>query len=375
VSERRYAVVAGGGTAGHILPALAVARALAARGHERATIEMVGSRRGQEAALLGDEGFPLTLLEGRGIARSLSPRALLDNARAVLGLLYASAKAIASMRCWRPAVVVAVGGYASFPAAVAAVVLRRPLVLVNVDAVPGAVNSLFGRAAAASAVAFEGTDLPRAVVTGTPVRDEILATERDAESSAAARRTLGVPAGRSLVAVVGGSLGARRINAAAAGLATRWAGRADLALFHVTGRRDYEQFAGAPTPRGEGLWHEMVPYEERMALLYAAADVMVCRAGAMTVAELTEVGVPSVLVPLPGAPRDHQRANAMALVRSGAAILVPDEDCDAERLDATLGALLADAGALGSMETAARKLGRPDAAERVADVVERHARS
>jgi UDP-N-acetylglucosamine--N-acetylmuramyl-(pentapeptide) pyrophosphoryl-undecaprenol N-acetylglucosamine transferase len=143
----------------------------------------------------------------------------------------------------------------------------------------------------------------------------------------------------------------------------------------VTGRRDYEQFAGAPTPRGEGLWHEMVPYEERMALLYAAADVMVCRAGAMTVAELTEVGVPSVLVPLPGAPRDHQRANAMALVRSGAAILVPDEDCDAERLDATLGALLADAGALGSMETAARKLGRPDAAERVADVVERHARS
>ena len=145
MTARRFAVVAGGGTAGHVLPALAVARALAGRGHDRSTIEMVGSRRGQEAALLAGEGFPVTVLPGRGLVRRPGWSELVANVGAVLGVAWAVVRATSAMARWRPAVVVSVGGYASFPAGVAAVVLRVPLVLVNTDAVPGLVHRLLAR--------------------------------------------------------------------------------------------------------------------------------------------------------------------------------------------------------------------------------------
>jgi undecaprenyldiphospho-muramoylpentapeptide beta-N-acetylglucosaminyltransferase len=357
-----------------VLVALAVARALVARGHDTKAIEMMGSRRGQEAALLATEGFPLTLLPGRGIARRLSPGALVDNAGAAAGLLWASASAVARMARRRPKVVVSVGGYASFPAAVAAVVLRIPLVLVNVDAVPGLVHRVLGRFAAAAAVAFPGTPLPRAVVTGAPVRDELASLERSAQRAAAARTALGLPAGRGCVGVFGGSLGAGSVNRAAVDLATRWAGRTDRALYHVTGRRDWASMSGLGHDGGAGLAWRLVPFEPRMDLLYQAADVVVCRAGAITVAELAVAGVPAVLVPLPGAPGDHQTANAAALVAAGAGVLVADADCDGERLAAVLDDLLEDPDRLGAMAAAARSVGRPDAAAAVAEVVDAHAR-
>ena len=385
---RRYAVVAGGGTGGHVLLALAVARALAERGHGRESIELVGSVRGQEADLLAGEGFPLTLLPGRGIARRLDLGTLAANAGAVVGLARATARAILLVARTRPRVVVSVGGYASFPADLAAVVLRVPLVLVNIDAVPGLVHRLLGRFAAASAVSFPGTPLPRATVTGTAVREDVVAVDRSPASAERARKELGVPLERRTVGVVGGSLGARRLNEAATGLAAAWADRADLALYHVTGRRDWAALAArAPqAPDGDwavggavgeavgGLWYRAVPFCDRMPLLYEAVDVLVCRAGAVTVAELTVAGVPAVLVPLPGAPGDHQTANARALVDAGAAVLLPDDRCDASTLAAELGPLLADPARLRGMGEAARGLGRPDAARRVAEVVDGCAR-
>ena len=392
MTGRRFAVVAGGGTAGHVLPALAVARALAGRGHDRSTIEMVGSRRGQEATLLAGEGFPVTVLPGRGLVRKIGWSELVANLGALAGLGWAVVRATSAMARWRPAVVVSVGGYASFPAGVAAVLLRVPLVLVNTDAVPGLVHRLLARFAAASAVAFPGTPLPRAVVTGTPVRDEVAALDRSPAGRDRARTALGLPGSRRTVAAFGGSLGARSINRAVSGLAAAWTTRADTTIYHVTGRRDWAELSGrtevdsgpaadgpiaagpvddGPVDNGPaaGLCLRLVPYEDRMPLLYAAADVVVCRAGAMTVAELAVAGVPAVLVPLPGAPGDHQTANARALVDAGAAVLVADRDCDAERLDAELSRLLADPERLAAMAGSARELGRPDAAERVADVV------
>jgi UDP-N-acetylglucosamine--N-acetylmuramyl-(pentapeptide) pyrophosphoryl-undecaprenol N-acetylglucosamine transferase len=379
VRERRGIVIAGGGTGGHVVPSLQIARALVARGHPARSVELFGSRRGQEAALWPTLEFPFTLLSGRGIRRSVRPGALVDNTGAVLGLLWATATAILSFLARRPRVTVVVGGYASFPAGIASLLTRVPMVLVNTDAVPGAVNALLGRFAAANAVAFPGTELPRAVVTGTPVRPELGALDRSPAGRRQAREMLGLPGERQTLAAVGGSLGARRINTAVADLAARWSDRRDLSVYHVAGRRDYAQFAvgeaGEAGPDGpDRLEYQVVPFEDRMPVLYRAADLFVCRAGAMTVAELLVCGVPAILVPLPGAPRDHQTRNAEALVAAGAAILVPDAECDAARLETELDALFADADRLAAMSEAARRLGHPDAAATVAELVDAHAR-
>jgi UDP-N-acetylglucosamine--N-acetylmuramyl-(pentapeptide) pyrophosphoryl-undecaprenol N-acetylglucosamine transferase len=385
VSHPRFAVVAAGGTGGHVLPALAIGRALAARGHDRSTIEFFGSRRGQEAALLAGEGFPYTLLPGRGILRRLDPRALVANLVAVSGLGWAALWTLASMARRRPKIAIAVGGYASVPAGLAAAVLRVPLVVVNVDAVPGRANRLLGRFAAQCAVGFPGTPLPRAVVTGTPVRDDLLAVTRDPASVVAARASLGTAPRKPTVGVFGGSLGARRINEATLDLGERWSRRDDRCIYHVTGRRDWAEIrarVGKDADEGgerielgdaQGPSRILVPFQADMACLYQAVDVMVCRAGAITVAELTVTGVPSVLVPLPGAPGDHQTANASALVDAGAAVLLPDPACTVDRLIAILDELLDDGDRLAAMAEAARKLGRRDAAARVAEIADRHA--
>jgi len=310
----------------------------------------------------------------------MSPGAVWANVGAVLGLLWATLRSLASFLRRRPRVVIVVGGYASFPAGLAAVLARAPLVLVNTDAVPGAVNALLGRFAAVNAVAFPGTELPRAQVTGTPVRPELGSLDRSVEGQRLARDALGLPLERFTLAVFGGSLGARRINSAVADLAVRWSGRPDISIYHVAGRRDFARFSPGATPEGDvpgaasGLQYRVVPFEERMPDLYRAADLCVCRAGAMTVAELLVAGVPAILVPLPGAPRDHQTRNAEALVAAGAAIVLPDVECTAERLEAEVGALLCDRDRLASMGAAARALGHPDAAARVAELVETYAR-
>ena len=377
---RRYALVAGGGTAGHLQPALAIAEALVARGHDRSTIEFLGSARGQDAATLEGRGFPVTLLPGRGIVRSLAPRDVARNVRSAYELIVAAVRAVGVVGRARPRVVVAVGGYASLAGAVGALVHRVPLVLVNVDAVPGAANRLFGRFARASAVGWEGNPLPRAVVTGTPVRPEIAAADRTPAGRTAAGIALGLPGDRSVVAVFGGSLGARRINGAIDGAAARWAARDDLAIYHIVGRRDWGAYCSDPSRErveadgSVGLDLVRVAYEQRMAAVYAAADVVVCRAGAMTVAELAAAGVPSVLVPLPGAPGDHQTANARVLERVGAAVLLPDRDCTAAALVGIVDGLLADPERLDAMGRAASSVGRPDAADAGARVVEANAR-
>jgi len=310
----------------------------------------------------------------------MSPGALWANAGAVLGLVWATLSSLVSFAVRRPRVVVVVGGYASFPAGLAALVLRVPTVLVNTDAVPGAVNALLGRFAVVNAVAFPGTDLPRTRVTGTPVRPELSSLNRTEKGQSEARVMLGLPADRRALAAFGGSLGARRINAAVADLAGRWSGRKDLSLYHVAGRRDYAQFAlpelgeGDPRSVEAGLHYQVVPFEERMPEVYRSVDICVCRAGAMTVAELLVAGVPAILVPLPGAPRDHQTRNAEALVAAGAAIMIPDAECTAERLEVELGALLFDPERLTAMSAAARALGHPDAAASVAELVDAHAR-
>jgi UDP-N-acetylglucosamine:LPS N-acetylglucosamine transferase len=266
-----------------------------------------------------------------------------------------------------------------------AVVCRVPIVVAEQNAVPGAANRLIARFAKASAVSFPNTALPRAVVTGNPVRREVRALAVRGQR-AGARQALAIGDERVLVVAFGGSLGARRINDAIVALAESWSGRGDVAIRHVIGERDWATYASRVAAldaelvlrrRAEepALQYDAIRYEHDMPTVYAAADLIFCRAGASTVAELAVAGVPSVLVPLPHAPGDHQTANARALVDAGGAFLVTDTDATPEHVRATLEALVRDAALRDRMVSATRSLARPDAAERVADLVEQHARS
>lgn len=364
-----FCIIAGGGTGGHVIPAVAVGRALVSRGHDPTSIHFVASTQPIDARLITEAGFDeITCLPGRGIQR----RVTLANVRAALGLVRALFQAIGLVRRCRPRVVLAVGGYASVACALAAVVWRVPLVVAEQNARAGLANRLTGRFARACAVSFPGTDLPRAVVTGNPVRPELLvAADRD---RAEARRDLGLPADRRVLGVFSGSLGSRRINEATRGAVEVWADRRDLAVRHVVGRRDWVSYReSSPDPPPGGLVYQTLEYENQMDLLLSSADLVVCRAGG-TVAELAILGVPAVLVPLPIAPRDHQWANGEHLVSARAAVMVRDDEFDSARMVAEVDGLLADQHRLDAMAEAAAVLARPHAADEVAALMEVHAR-
>jgi undecaprenyldiphospho-muramoylpentapeptide beta-N-acetylglucosaminyltransferase len=348
-------LVTGGGTAGHVLPALAIARSLRERGHD---VHLVGSERGLEARLVPEAGFDQTLLPGRGIARRLT----FDNVGAVVGLVRAFVRAVALVRRQRPSAVVAVGGYASVACGLGAVLWRVPLVVHEQNAVPGAANRLLARFAAACAVSFPDTPLPRAQVVGNPVRAELFTQERTTR-----------PDGRAQLLVFGGSLGALSINRATVGAVARWRDRADLAVHHVVGRRDWPVL-DRPADTGE-LVYEAVEYEDDMPARLASADLVVCRAGSGTCFELAATGRPAVMVPSLVTTGGQQLANAARVEAVGGAVVVRDDELDADRLVAEVDALLAAPERLAAMSAGMSSLAAPHAADHVVDLVERHGRA
>ena len=360
-------VVAGGGTAGHVLPGLAVAEALVSTGVAagRHEVHMVGSRRGIEVDLVPAAGFGLTVLPGRGIRRRLTPA----NVVAVLGLLVGMFRAVLLLVRHRPRAVVSLGGYASVPCGVAAVLLRIPLVVAEQNAVPGAANRLLGRFARACAISFPNTDLPRAELTGNPVRSEVRSLVGRSEE---ARRSLGLD-DRPLVVAFGGSLGARRLNRAVVDLVEGWTSGA-VVIRHVVGPRGWsagEQASECPA----GVDYRPVDYEHDLPTVLAAADLVICRSGATTVSELAVLGVPAVLVPLPGAPGDHQTANARYHADAGGGVFFEDDRLKQGDLGDLVVLLLADPGKRRAMSVAASAASKPDAAERVAGIIAHHAAS
>lgn len=368
-------LITGGGTAGHTNPGIAVAEALVADGVPRNGIHFVGGERGNEGALVADAGFSIDLLPGRGIQRRLT----IQNLGSVFGLLKGLFKGLAIVAKRKPDVVLCLGGYAAFACSAAAVVRRIPVIVTEQNARASAVNRLFGKRAEACAVPFPGTDLPRSVVTGNPIRaaivDAVTSTSpAQARHRLVERRLPGAEAKaldqRVLIAIWAGSLGATRINTAVGELAQRWAGRADVALYHIVGRRDWEKFGQDPPPLDrDGLIYITVEYEDHMADVLVASDLGVCRAGASTVSEIAVAGLPAILVPLPIATRDHQRANARELTDVGGAILINDDETDVDRLEKELSPLIGDVERRRAMTTAARSVARPDAAADVARLV------
>jgi UDP-N-acetylglucosamine--N-acetylmuramyl-(pentapeptide) pyrophosphoryl-undecaprenol N-acetylglucosamine transferase len=368
VTAPTYAIVTGGGTAGHVLPALAIADALVAAGHPRDSIHYVGAERGIEARLVPPTGYPMTLLPGRGIQRRLT----VQNLRAIAGLVVAAGRAMGLVGRLHPSVVVAVGGYASVAVGLAAVLRRVPIVVAEQNQAPGLANRLLARFAKASAVSFPDTDLPRAVVTGNPIRAEITGLD-PGRDRAAAKRSFGVDDGRRLLLVVGGSLGSLRINEAVLAALPAWRDRADLSVHLVVGRRDWPVIS-ARAPSGGALELRIVEYEDDMPAALAAADLVVCRSGSSTCFELAAAGLPAILVPSPSVTADQQTGNARHLVQVGAAVLVRDGDLDGPRLAAEVDALLADPARLDAMGSAARGWARPHAATDIASLAEAHAR-
>ena len=365
----RAVVIAGGGTAGHVLPALAVAEGLVELGYLHDDIHYLGAQRGVETRLVPASGLPHTFLEVVGLARSLHPR----NVRFVTKMIAARRQAIALMRRIRPAAVVSVGGYASLPAVLAARRLGVPVVVVSYDKRPGRASAFAARRAAACAVAFPDSPLPRAVHTGAPLRRAIRVIDRVKDRDEA-RRELGIPDDRLLVAVMGGSLGSGVLNDATAAYVASHAGDRRLAVRHVCGDRFLDR---VPSPRdgADGILYDVVGFESRMPLLYAAADVLVGRGGASTVCEVAAVGIPAVLVPWAGAAEDHQTANVRWLSDVGAAVLVPEAELSAERFAAEVDRLLSDGTRRAELAARAFEAGAPHRSDALARLIDGVARA
>lgn len=367
-------VVAGGGTSGHVLPAIAIAEALVDRGCRRDDVHYVGARRGVETRLVPPTGFPHTFFEVVGLRRSWSLGALGNNLRFLPLLIGAVRSARRLLRSERPDAVVSVGGYASLPAVVAARLGRIPVVVVSYDRRPGRASRLTARWAAVSATAFPGSDLPRAVHCGAPVRRSIRGVDRRRDR-AAARRELGVADHQFLVVAMGGSLGSAVVNSAVEAFVRQWSSDDSLVVLHVVGDR----FMSASLERNHDLVdsrygvdhrvdYRVVGYVDRMESIYAAADLFVGRGGAGTVAEVATVGVPAVLVPWKDAADDHQTENVRWLVESGGAESLTDAEAPT-RLAGLIDELRRDESRRVELGDRAYDLGRLNREGAVADVV------
>ncbi|MFT5222340.1 MAG: UDP-N-acetylglucosamine--N-acetylmuramyl-(pentapeptide) pyrophosphoryl-undecaprenol N-acetylglucosamine transferase [Glaciecola sp.] len=370
----RNVLFAGGGTAGHVFPAVAVAQELQ-RVHPDVQPIFVGTKDRLEGRLVPEAGYELHHINVLSLPRRPSP-SLLRVPGALRGAVRRCVEVIEEIDA---KAVVTFGGFVSLPAAMAARRLGLPLIVHEQNAVPGLANRLAARWADRVAITFPGSadrfvNPERTVVTGNPVREAILQLDRDAEREKAARsfRLRWVP--RNLL-VFGGSQGARSLNRAIADTFGQWDGE-DVQILHATGLRLYSETAAlweqARTGGIDGPRVRCVDFIDDMDAAYAVADIVVCRAGATSIAELTALGIPAVLVPYPHATADHQLHNARALAQCGAAVLIEDRELSGARLVEAVRPWLEDEDALRRASRAAKAFGRPDAAANVARLVSEH---
>ena len=355
-------VIAGGGTGGHLYPGIAVAREL--QRIANATVTFAGTAAGIEARVVPREGFELDLIQSAGLkSKSLEARVW---GAMLLPVGFIDAWRLLSKR--KPHVVIGVGGYSSGPVVMTAALRGIPTLVMEQNAVPGFTNRTLARVVRAAAVTWPETAAHfggKAIVTGNPVRAEFLqqlegtnaATERDDRGPRPAR-----------VLIFGGSQGAHAINlamvAAAPELVRRHPG---LQVVHQTGAADLELVAGSY--RSAGIEARVEPFLYAMDREMNAADLVICRAGATTLAELAAAAKPAVLVPLPTAADDHQRKNAEATARAGAAVVIEQKNLTGELLASEVSRLVADPGIRARMGAAAHALAKPDAARVIAERV------
>jgi UDP-N-acetylglucosamine--N-acetylmuramyl-(pentapeptide) pyrophosphoryl-undecaprenol N-acetylglucosamine transferase len=347
-------MMAGGGTGGHVVPLLAVARQLQARGH---TAVFVGTRTGFEAKLVPAAGFSLEFIEIGGLKRVGVVRTLRTMVQLPLSVLRVSSM----IRRLRPSAIFSMGGYAAGPVVLAGILKRLPIVVMEPNAVPGLTNRQIGRYVKRALLSFSEAarffPLGKSEVTGLPVRAEFFAIRPKQLES------------KITVLITGGSQGSRTLNQAAAG-SWRYFREAGVPVrfIHQTGAAAHEALARKFAE--SGMEGELVPFIADMPSAFAQADLVVCRAGAGTVAELAAAGKPSILVPLPTAADEHQLRNAEAFARAGAAQLILDRDMDGGRLFEEVNKLRSYPEVLRRMGERVHAFAHPDAALKAAQAVE-----
>ncbi len=347
------AILAGGGTGGHVIPALAIAHELRTR--YDADLLFIGTARGIETRLVPAAGYRLELVQ----VGALKKVSLATRLRTLFALPASIFRASEILQKFRPDVVIGVGGYASGPAMLAASLSGVPTVAFEPNVVPGLANRLLSVAVTMAAVQFAETcrHFRRCVVTGVPVRQAFFTIAPK-------------PDGAPTLLVFGGSQGAHAINVAVMqALPLLCAGVPGIHIIHQTGERDYNE-AQAVYLRA-GVSAEIAPFIEQMPEAFARADLLLCRSGASTVAQVAAAGKPAVCVPFPHATDDHQLRNAEALVRARAAVLLEEKDLTPERLGETVIPLLRDRARLAQMGSAARKLAHQSAAADIAAIAAR----
>ena len=347
-------VIGAGGTGGHIYPGLATADAIRAARPD-SQIVFVGTKRGLEGRLIPQAGYELVTVDMLPLNTNLRWRL----AFFPFSIVRSTVQTLRTLRERKADVVLGMGGYPSVPAVLAAWLARVPRIIHESNATPGLANRFVSRFAPNIALAFRegGRNLPRhrdTRLVGMPISESLAAFDRDALREEA-RAHFNLKDGERMVLVSGGSLGAVRLSRAAADLAGRWRDRTDIRLVIKAGRDQLPAIEQQLTSNGGHAVATAVAYLDRMDLAYAAADITVCRAGSGTVAELSHVGLPAVLVPYPSAAHDHQSFNAQALVDVGAAVMVPDSDVTADRLEQVLTPILADPARLAAMAAAAHQ--------------------
>jgi UDP-N-acetylglucosamine--N-acetylmuramyl-(pentapeptide) pyrophosphoryl-undecaprenol N-acetylglucosamine transferase len=346
-------VMAGGGTGGHVIPAIAVAREIAREGH---VAQFVGTERGVESRLVPAAGFPLAKIRVGGV-KNLG---VLTRLNSLFRLFVETLAQWRSFGIWQPAAVFSMGGYVAGPPVLAALARGVPVVVMEPNAVPGATNRWIARWVRRALISFEETRRyfppDRTELTGLPVRAEFFAIPAKQ------------PGAEFTVLVTGGSQGSRTLNQAArdswpmfqqSGLPVRF--------ILQTGTAMHDDLAKEFT--ASGLTGEIVPFIADMPAAFAQADLIVSRSGAGAVSELAAAGKPSILIPFPFAADDHQTKNAQALERAGAAIRSSDKDWNGASLFQAVRALQADSGRLKGMGEAARRLAHPDSARRAAEIL------
>lgn len=344
-------VIAGGGTGGHVIPALAIGRELQAR--YGAELLFIGTARGLETRLVPEAGFTLKLVQV-GALKNVSPltrlKTLFDLPRAVLA-------ARRMLRDFRPDVVIGVGGYASGPAMIAALLKGIPTLAFEPNAVPGFANRAVGKWVSAAAVHFEDTKryFRSAQVTGVPVRSEFFQ-----RSEAAGSKTL---------LITGGSQGARAINRAVCAALPELAKIPGLRIMHQTGERDFEETRAAYEKAG--VEAKVSAFIQDMAAAFGEAALILCRSGASTVAEVAAAGKPAIFIPFPFAADDHQTKNAEALAASGAAVVLPEKEMTPQALAAKVAELMTDPARLRKMSASAKGQAHRGAVEAIAEMVKR----
>jgi UDP-N-acetylglucosamine--N-acetylmuramyl-(pentapeptide) pyrophosphoryl-undecaprenol N-acetylglucosamine transferase len=350
-------LIAGGGTGGHLYPGIAVAEEVVARGGE---VLFVGTTRGIEARVVPAAGYPLELLAISGLNR-VGPTAFL---RGVGRLPVAFLRSLSILRKFRPDVVLGVGGYASGPLVLAAALSGRPSAIQEQNSVPGVTNRVLGKVVRAVFTAFDAATSAfpahKVVATGNPVRRAF--TEKARTQPRAADT-----AQKHNLLVVGGSQGARAVSDLVLGAAAILGKTQPLSIVHQTGTRDAERVEQAYAELGLTADVTVRPFIDDMVAAYAAADLVIARAGALTLAELAIAGRPAILIPLPTAADDHQSKNAADFARAGAALVLPQTTTTPADLATALSTLLADPARRAQMSAAMTGLARPGAAAAVVD--------